>query len=87
MAMANGSLPHAFNPDSLTTPPPTYRQVCITPIKPTTKMVTLAGQTGIRKDGTIADNIVSQAADAYIHVCRSLEAAGATMRDIVRSHE
>jgi enamine deaminase RidA (YjgF/YER057c/UK114 family) len=83
MSNDSSSKPYAFNPDSLTTPPPTYRQVCVTPIKATTKMVTLAGQTGTRKDGTIAEDISFQAADAYLHVHDGLQAAGATMRDIV----
>jgi enamine deaminase RidA (YjgF/YER057c/UK114 family) len=46
-------------------------------------MVTLAGQTGTRKDGTIANDIMTQATDAYINIHNGLAAAGATLRDIV----
>jgi enamine deaminase RidA (YjgF/YER057c/UK114 family) len=77
------SKPHAFNPPSVPTPPPTYSQVCVTAIQPTSKLITLAGQTGLQSDGTIASDIETQARHAYRAVHECLKAAGATPRDIV----
>ncbi|KAF2828968.1 YjgF-like protein [Ophiobolus disseminans] len=79
----SSSKPHAFNPPSVPTPPPTYSQVCITPIQPTSKLVTLAGQTGLQSDGSIDLDIKVQAIEAYKAVHECLKAAGATPRDIV----
>lgn len=79
----SSSKPHAFNPPTVTTPPPTYSQVCVTPLQPTSKLVTLAGQTGLRSDGTVAPDIETQAKKAYEAVHECLKAAGATPRDIV----
>ncbi|KAF2027671.1 YjgF-like protein [Setomelanomma holmii] len=75
--------PYAFNPPDVTTPPPTYNQVCVTPLFPTSKLITLAGQTGLQDDGTIAPDIETQAKDAYKAVYNCLRAVGATPRDIV----
>ena len=75
--------PHAFNPPNGPKPPPTYNQVCITPILPTSKLITLAGQTGLRDDQTIPSDFKEQAKGAYESVHNCLKAAGATPRDIV----
>ncbi|KAH7088806.1 Endoribonuclease L-PSP/chorismate mutase-like protein [Paraphoma chrysanthemicola] len=75
--------PHAFNPPDVPTPPSTYNQVCITPILPTSRLVTLAGQTGLQSDGTIAKDIETQSKDAYKAVHNCLKAVGVTPRDIV----
>lgn len=75
--------PQASNPPNVTTPPPTYSQLCITPILPTSKLITLAGQTGLQSDGSIAPDIETQAKDAYRAIKECLKAAGATPRDIV----
>lgn len=77
------SKPHTFNPPSVPKPHPTYDQVCITPIVPSSKLITLAGQTGIRHDGTISSDIKEQARGAYEAVHNCLKAAGATPRDII----
>jgi enamine deaminase RidA (YjgF/YER057c/UK114 family) len=79
----SGEQPHAFNPPNVPTPPPTYNQVCITPILPTSKLITLAGQTGLQSDGSIAKDIETQAKEAYKAVHNCLQAAGATPRDII----
>lgn len=81
--MASDNKPRAFNPPTVPTPPPTYSQACVTPLLSTSKLVTLAGQTGLRADGTIASSLPAQAADAYAAVHNALRAAGATPRDIV----
>jgi enamine deaminase RidA (YjgF/YER057c/UK114 family) len=79
----SGQQPHAFNPPNVPTPPPTYNQVCITPILPTSKLITLAGQTGLQSDGSIAKDIETQAKEAYKAVHNCLQAAGVTPRDII----
>ena len=83
--MASSNKPHAFNPSSAPIPPPTYNQVAVTPVLPTSKLVTLAGQTGINKDtGKVASpGIKDQARQAYQNVASCLKAAGASPRDIV----
>ncbi|KAF1846558.1 YjgF-like protein [Cucurbitaria berberidis CBS 394.84] len=81
--MASSNKPHAFNPPTVPVPPPTYDQVCITPIVPTSKLITLAGQTGLRQDQTIPSDIKEQARGAYAAVNNCLKAAGATPRDII----
>jgi enamine deaminase RidA (YjgF/YER057c/UK114 family) len=79
----SSSKPHAFNPPTVPTPPPTYSQVCITPLLPTSKLITLAGQTGLQADGSISLDIKEQARAAYVAVHECLKSAGATPRDIV----
>lgn len=81
--MASSNKPHAFNPPDVPNPPPTYNQVCVTPIRPSSKLVTLAGQTGLRQDQSIASDIKEQARTAYETVHKCLAAAGATPRDII----
>ncbi|KAB2110459.1 hypothetical protein AG0111_0g167 [Alternaria gaisen] len=75
--------PHAFNPPSVPEPAPTYNQVCITPVVSSSKLITLAGQTGMRKDGPISSDLKEQAKGAYDSIHKCLAAAGATPRDIV----
>ncbi|KAF2129246.1 YjgF-like protein [Dothidotthia symphoricarpi CBS 119687] len=81
--MASSNKPHAFNPSSVPKPPPTYDQVCITPLLPTSKLVTLAGQTGITLDRSISPDFLAQVKQAYQNLQNCLKAAGATPRDIV----
>jgi enamine deaminase RidA (YjgF/YER057c/UK114 family) len=64
--------------------PPTYNQVAITPILPTSKFITLAGQTGIIPEtGKTPTTFVEQARQAYVNVHNCLKAVGATPRDII----
>lgn len=76
--MADDNKPQAFNPSGVHEPPPSYKHVCITPILPTSKFITLAGQTGDYKAPWI-----EQVKGAYENVKKCLEAAGASPRDIV----
>ncbi|KAH7110067.1 Endoribonuclease L-PSP/chorismate mutase-like protein [Dendryphion nanum] len=81
--MASSTKPHAFNPANVPTPPPTYSQVCVTPLLPTTKIVTLAGQVGIDpSNNELATTFIDQVKFAYQNVNNSLKAAGASPRDI-----
>jgi enamine deaminase RidA (YjgF/YER057c/UK114 family) len=59
-------------------------KVAITPILPTSKLVTLAGQTGVvPPDASLSTSFVEQARQAYKNVHNCLKAAGATPRDII----
>jgi enamine deaminase RidA (YjgF/YER057c/UK114 family) len=75
--------PQTSNPPNVPLPPPTYSQVCVTPLHPTSKLITLAGQTGLQSDGSISASINVQAKNAYQAIRSCLEAAGATPCDIV----
>lgn len=74
--------PQASNPPDVPQPPPTYSQLCITPLVPTSRLITLAGQTGLQSDGSIASDISDQARDTYKSILACLKAANATPRDI-----
>lgn len=82
-AKHDDSKPKAWNPPNVTRPPPTYDQVCVTPIHPSSKLITLAGQTGLHSDGFVDPDISAQAKKAYDSILNCLQAAGATPRDIV----
>ncbi|KAF2251289.1 YjgF-like protein [Trematosphaeria pertusa] len=80
----NNNKPHAFNPPTVPTPPPTYAQVSTTPLLPTSKLVTLAGQVGLSADtGKIVPGFDAQVKLTYVNILACLKAAGATPRDII----
>ena len=77
--------PRTFNPEGVWAPPPTYNQVAITPLLPSSRLITLAGMTGC--DPARTDNprtVREQAPVAYENIRKALAAAGATPRDIVQ---
>lgn len=77
--------PHTFNPEGVPNPPPTYNHVAVTPLLPSSRLVTLAGLTGC--DPASQNNpttLPEQAKIAYSKVETCLAAAGATPRDIVQ---
>jgi enamine deaminase RidA (YjgF/YER057c/UK114 family) len=77
--------PHAFNPDNVPAPPPSYKQVCVTPLFPTSKLITLAGMTGYTPEiNDTPDTVTKQAPKAFEKIKNALAAAGATPRDIVQ---
>ncbi|KAJ4352063.1 uncharacterized protein N0V89_007409 [Didymosphaeria variabile] len=76
--------PHAFNPPGVPEPPPTYSQVSVTPLIPTSKLITLAGQVGLDgKTHEVAEGFDDQVKLAYHNILNALKAAGATPRDII----
>lgn len=85
--MASSQLPgkpRTFNPANVPAPPPTYNHVATTVLATSSELITLAGQVG--KDaqtGEIPGDFVSQAKIAYRNVQACLEAAGASLRDII----
>lgn len=76
---------HSFNPATVPLPPPTYKQVAITPLLTSSRLITVAGQTGIdpATGKVISEKIRDQAKQAYQSVLNCLTAAAATPRDIV----
>jgi len=54
-------------------------------IAPAGDLVVVAGQTGVRADGSVAgDDVVTQTKQAFENVRAVLEAAGCTMTDVIR---
>ncbi|SMY28586.1 unnamed protein product [Zymoseptoria tritici ST99CH_1A5] len=85
MSSSSSSKPHAFNPKDVPLPPPSYSQLCVTPLLPTSRLITLAGMTGC--DPASSSNpktVPEQAPIAYANIAKSLAAAGATPIDIVQ---
>jgi enamine deaminase RidA (YjgF/YER057c/UK114 family) len=82
--MPDSTKPHAFNPATIPTPPPTYSQACVTPLLPTSKLITLAGQTGLSPtSNSISPDFHNQVKQTYQNILNALRAANATPRDIV----
>lgn len=85
MANPDSLKPSTFNPEGVPRPPPTYNHVAVTPLLPSSRLITLAGLTGC--DPAASDNprtLREQAAVAYSKIRICLAAAGATPRDIVQ---
>lgn len=85
MPQQDDLLPRTFNPSDVALPPPSYNQVCITPLVATSRLITLAGMTGC--DPASSSNpktLLKQAPIAFSNVKKSLAAAGASPRDIVQ---
>ena len=84
MSNDTSNKPHAFNPPGVPNPPPTYSQVSITPLLPTSKLITLAGQVGLdAQTSQVAEGFDAQVKLAYVNILTALKAAGATPRDII----
>ncbi|KAF9732761.1 hypothetical protein PMIN06_007069 [Paraphaeosphaeria minitans] len=76
--------PYAFNPPDVPKPPPTYSQVSVTDLLPTSKLITLAGQVGLDSNThKIVDGFDAQVKLAYQNILNALKGAGATPRDII----
>ena len=76
--------PATFNPSNVPTPPSTYNQVAVTPLLPTSKLITLAGQVGLDPGtGAAVSGFEAQVKLAYRNVANCLQAAGAYPRDII----
>lgn len=80
---SDSTKPDTFNPSTVNRPPATYNQVAVTPILPTSKLITLAGQCGIHPNGEVPQDFVQQVKQAYRNVANCLRAAGAVPRDII----
>lgn len=81
---AESNKPRTFNPPGVPIPPPTYAQASVTPLLPTSKLITLAGQVGLSAEThKVAEGFDAQVKLAYENIKNSLKAAGATPRDII----
>lgn len=79
------SLPQTFNPASVPAPRPSYSHICTTPLSPTTKLITVAGQIGIDPTtSTVPASFAAQVSAALTNLGACLAAAGATTRDVVK---
>lgn len=81
---AEADKPLTFNPSAVRLPPPTFQHVAITPLVPTSKLITLAGQVGSNPaTGDLPESFVEQVKSAYVNVANCLKASGASPRDII----
>lgn len=71
-----------FNPEGMT-PPPFYSHGV--EVQAGARMVFVSGQVGVRRDGTVAEDIGAQAAVAIENLTAVLAAADMTPADIVKS--
>jgi enamine deaminase RidA (YjgF/YER057c/UK114 family) len=83
MADPDSNKPATSNPPNVPIPPPTYNQMSITPLLPTSKLITLAGQVGLSTAGHVVEGFDAQCRLAYENILHCLKAAGATPRDII----
>jgi enamine deaminase RidA (YjgF/YER057c/UK114 family) len=80
--MTDSNKPRTFNPPGAWFTPPSYNQVAVTPLLPTSRLITLAGMTGCDPDSTTnPTTLPEQAPIAYAQVKTCLAAAGATPRE------
>lgn len=81
-------LPHVFNPTTHIPFHPSYSHICSTPLLPTSKLITIAGQIGRFGDpssgNTTPSSFLEQVSIALQNVQTCLEAAGAKKTDIVQ---
>lgn len=71
-----------FNPEGMT-PPPFYSHGV--EVQAGARMVFISGQVGVRRDGTVAEDIGEQASVAIENLTAVLAAADMTPADIVKS--
>jgi 2-iminobutanoate/2-iminopropanoate deaminase len=76
------SAPDFFNPDTL--PPPFGSYSHGGWARAGSDILYIAGQVGVRPDGTLPDTVAEQADEAYANIQRVLNAAGLTPTNIVK---
>ncbi|KAF2239407.1 YjgF-like protein [Viridothelium virens] len=78
--------PRTFSPEDAPAAAPNYHQVAITPILPTSRLITLAGQVNL---DAASRNVpfLEQVKGAYKNVAICLKAAGASPRDIIHTRQ
>ncbi|HWV85782.1 MAG TPA: RidA family protein [Capillimicrobium sp.] len=69
------------NPDTICPPMGRYSHVAVAT---GTRIVSIAGQVGLRPDGTLEEGVAAQATQAYANIGHALEAAGASWADVVK---
>ena len=79
-----------FDPPEHPALAPSYSQISIVPLSPTTKMISLAGQVGhdyTNPQHPVSTSFINQVRIALCNVEICLSAAGATKRDIVSNRQ
>jgi enamine deaminase RidA (YjgF/YER057c/UK114 family) len=73
-----------FNPDSINTPRGTYSHVA--ELQPGAKIVVIAGQVALDRDGNVAGqgDFEAQCAQVYANIGAALEAAGGDWRNVIQ---
>jgi enamine deaminase RidA (YjgF/YER057c/UK114 family) len=80
----SSTTPHVFSPDDLAPFHPSYSHICSTPLLPTARLVTFAGQIGL--DSTtrsVPTSFREQVELALANLQKCLDAAGVKKTDIV----
>ncbi|RDW56518.1 hypothetical protein BP5796_13159 [Coleophoma crateriformis] len=73
-----------FNPESLPSLHPSYSHISVTPLQPTSKLITIAGQVALdASTNTIPSSFGDQVELALANVKTCLDAAGAKITDII----
>ncbi|MBP6011400.1 MAG: RidA family protein [Alphaproteobacteria bacterium] len=78
------SLPEFFNPPTMAKPVGQYSHGGF--VKAGSDMIFIAGQVGMRPDGTLPATIEEQADEAYANVVRLLAAKGMTPANLVKTN-
>jgi enamine deaminase RidA (YjgF/YER057c/UK114 family) len=74
-----------INPGDVRPPHPIYSHVQVTPISPTSSLITIAGQIGVPPDSAAAATTFAQQVEiALDNLRKCLAAAGATPADIIK---
>ena len=76
------SAPELFNPNTVAPPVAAYSQAGW--VKAGSDLLYIAGQVGLRVDGTLVDGIDAQAEEAFANIARILEGAGLTPANLVK---
>lgn len=77
-----------FDPPGLSAAAPTYSMISITPLSPTTKLISLAGQVGHESTtNQTPSSFAEQVRVALANVDKCLAAAGASKKDIITNRQ
>lgn len=76
------STPEFLNPDTMAAPEGPYAHAAW--VKAGSDLLFIAGQVGVRPDGTLPDTLPAQAKEAYANIARVLAAAGLTTAHLVK---
>jgi len=72
-----------LNPDAIVTPfNNAYHHAVVIP--PNARILYIAGQVGLRKDGSLPDTLEGQAEQAWVNVMACIHAAGMSAQNIVK---
>jgi enamine deaminase RidA (YjgF/YER057c/UK114 family) len=78
------SAPEFNNPTTVMKPVGAYSHAGV--VKASSDVLFIAGQVGIRPDGSVCEGLPAQADEAFANVLRILEANGMTARNLVKTN-